>query len=277
MARYSSDFNAYARRVVKSFNQRVMRAERRGMKNLPSLRSVRELKAMFETEDDLKKELSELRKFNENRDALRIKELGNEARITTWEFDYIKDNLQDLKSYYDRELEKARQRYENQPFNMGIREDVLNLEERRMYLDRNLLELNKSELATFKRYLSNYQGRNRRDINFYDRFFEGFDFLMRVSGVDKSKIKYVQDRINSLTPSQFYELYKQHDVMGELFDVISSPERGEYYRKVREYEEEQKKKIAEELGVDAEAVNKKVDAIIENLDGWIEDAKKIAG
>ena len=277
MARYSSDFNAYARRVVKSFNQRIMRAERRGMKNLPSLRSVRELKAMFETEDDLKKELSELRKFNENRDALRIKELGNEARITTWEFDYIKDNLQDLKSYYDRELEKARQRYENQPFNMGIREDVLNLEERRMYLDRNLLELNKSELATFKRYLSNYQGRNRRDINFYDRFFEGFDFLMRVSGVDKSKIKYVQDRINSLTPSQFYELYKQHDVMGELFDVISSPERGEYYRKVREYEEEQKKKIAEELGVDAEAVNKKVDAIIENLDGWIEDAKKIAG
>lgn len=277
MARYSSDFNAYARRVVKSFNQRIMRAERRGMKNLPSLRSVRELKAMFETEDDLKKELSELRKFNENRDALRIKELGNEARITTWEFDYIKDNLQDLKSYYDRELEKARQRYENQPFNMGIREDVLNLEERRMYLDRNLLELNKSELATFKRYLSNYQGRNRRDINFYDRFFEGFDFLMRVSGVDKSKIKYVQDRINSLTPAQFYELYKQHDVMGELFDVISSPERGEYYRKVREYEEEQKKKIAEELGVDAEAVNKKVDAIIENLDGWIEDAKKIAG
>lgn len=277
MARYSSDFNAYARRVVKSFNQRVMRAERRGMKNLPSLRSVRELKAMFETEDDLKKELSELRKFNENRDALRIKELGNEAKITTWEFDYIKDNLQDLKSYYDRELEKARQRYENQPFNMGIREDVLNLEERRTYLDRNLLELNKSELMTFKRYLSNYQGRNRRDINFYDKFFEGFDFLMRVSGVDKSKIKYVQDRINSLTPSQFYELYKQHDVMGELFDVISSPERGEYYRKVREYEAEQKKKLAEELGVDAEAVNKKVDAIIENLDGWIEDAKKIAG
>ena len=195
MARYSSDFNAYARRVVKSFNQRVMRAERRGMKNLPSLRSIRELKAMFETEDDLKKELSELRKFNENRDALRIKELGNEAKITTWEFDYIKDNLQDLKSYYDRELEKARQRYENQPFNMGIREDVLNLEERRTYLDRNLLELNKSELMTFKRYLSNYQSRNRRDINFYDKFFEGFDFLMRVSGVDKSKIKYVQDSI----------------------------------------------------------------------------------
>lgn len=277
MARYSSDFNAYARRVVKSFNQRIMRAERRGMKNLPSLRSVRDLKAMFETEDDLKKELSELRKFNENRDALRIKELGNEARITTWEFDYIKDNLQDLKGYYDRELEKARQRYENQPFNMNIREDVLNLEERRMYLDRNLSELNKSELSTFRRYLSNYQSRNRRDINFYDKFFEGFDFLMRVSGVDKSKIKYVQDRINSLTPAQFYELYKQHDVMGELFDVITSPERAEYYRKVREYEEKQKKKLAEELGVDADAVNKKVDSIIENLDGWIEDAKKIAG
>ena len=277
MSRYTPEFNAYARRVVKSFNQRVMRAEKRGLKNLPSLRSVRELKAMFATENDLKKELASLREFNENRDALEQKQLGAETRLTKWEFNYIRDNLDDLKSYYDRELEKARARYADQPFSMGIREDVLNLEQRRQYLDRNLLELSKSELATFRKYLSNWQGRNRRDINFYDRYFEGFDFVMRVSGVEKSKINYIRDRINSLTPQQFYELYKQHDVMGDLFDLIPSEDRSSYYSKIRELEKEKQKKMAADMGVDTEKVQGKVDAIIENLDEWIDKAKKIAG
>ena len=277
MSRYTPEFNAYARRVVKSFNQRVMRAEKRGLKNLPSLRSVRELKAMFTTEDDLKKELASLRQFNESRDALEQKQLGAETRLTNWEFNYIRDNLDDLKAYYDRELEKARARYEDQPFSMGIREDVLNLEQRRQYLDRNLLELSKSELATFRKYLSNWQGRNRRDINFYDRYFEGFDFVMRVSGVDKSKIKYIKDRIISLTPQQFYELYKQHDVMGDLFDLVPSEERHEYYGKIRELEQEKQKSMALEMGVDSEKVQGKVDAIVENRDTWIDKAKLIAG
>lgn len=277
MSRYTPEFNAYARRVVKSFNQRVMRAEKRGLKNLPSLRSVRELKAMFATENDLKKELASLREFNENRDALEQKQLGAETRLTKWEFNYIRDNLDDLKAYYDRELEKARARYTDQPFSMGIREDVLNLEQRRQYLDRNLLELSKSELATFRKYLSNWQGRNRRDINFYDRYFEGFDFVMRVSGIEKSKINYIRDRINSLTPQQFYELYKQHDVMGDLFDLIPSEDRSSYYTKIRELEKEKQKKMAAEMGVDTEKVQGKVDAIIDNLDEWIDKAKKIAG
>ena len=277
MSRYTPEFNAYARRVVKSFNQRVMRAEKRGLKNLPSLRSVRELKAMFATENDLKKELASLREFNENRDALEQKQLGAETRLTKWEFNYIRENLDDLKAYYDRELEKARARYADQPFSMGIREDVLNLEQRRQYLDRNLLELSKSELATFRKYLSNWQGRNRRDINFYDRYFEGFDFVMRVSGIEKSKINYIRDRINSLTPQQFYELYKQHDVMGDLFDLIPSQERSDYYSKIRELEKEKQQKMAAEMGVDTEKVQGKVDAIIDNLDEWIDKAKKIAG
>lgn len=276
MSRYTPEFNAYARRVVKSFNQRVMRAEKRGLKNLPSLRSVRELKAMFTTEEDLKKELSELRKFNEDRKALDTKILGNEAKLTNWEYGYIRDNLGELKDYYNREIEKARKRYADQPYEPALRIDLTNLEQRREYLDRDLLELSKSELSTFRRYLNVYKARNRRDQNFYDQYFESFDFLMRVSGVSKEKINYIRTRINNLTPNQFYELYKQHDIMADLFNEIPSKDRGEYYAQIREIER-QKKAEAESLGVDTKIVNEKVDNLIENLDTWIEKAIENAG
>ncbi|MBO5712328.1 MAG: hypothetical protein J6R47_05755 [Acholeplasmatales bacterium] len=276
MSRYTPEFNAYARRVVKSFNQRVMRAEKRGLKNLPSLRSVRDLKAMFTTEDDLKKELSELRKFNENRKALDTKLLGNEAKLTNWEYEYIRNNLDELKDYYDREIERARKRYAADPFSPELKVDLTNLEDRRDYLNRDLLELSKSELSTFRRYLNVYKNRNRRDLNFYDQYFESFDFLMRVSGVSKDKINYIRTRINSLTPNQFYELYKQHDIMADLFNEIPSKDRGEYYAKLREIEQE-KKAQAESLGVDTKVVNEKVDTLIENLDVWIDKAIENAG
>lgn len=273
MSRYTPEFNAYARRVVKSFNQRVMRAEKRGLKNLPNLRSVRELKAMFTTESDLKKELASLREFNENRNALDQKLLGEDTRLTNWEFNYIRDNLDELKEYYDREIQKARNRYKNEPFDMAIRDDVLNLEQRRQYLNRNLLELSKSELATFRKYLSQFKGRNRTDVNFYDYYFDAFDFLARVSGVEKRKINYVKNRINSLTPEQFYDFYKQHSEMKNILDYVPSPERAKYYSKLREYEQKKQDDMAAEMGIDAKEVREKVDYVVEHVDEWVNQAK----
>lgn len=274
MSRYTPEFNAYARRVVKSFNQRVMRAEKRGLKNLPSLRSVRELKAMFTTEDDLKKELSELRKFNENRNALDQKILGQDARLTNWEFEYIKDNLDDLKDFYDREIKKARKRYKNEPFDMAIRDDLLNLQERREYLNRDLLELSKSELSTFRKYLGNYKRRNRTDINFYEIYFDAFDFLARVAGVEPRKLAHVEEQINSLTAEQFYDLYKQHTELKNLLDYVPSPERGKYYSQLREYEQKKQDDMAAEMGVDAKEIKEKVDYVVDHIDGWVKTAKK---
>ena len=277
MSRYTPEFNAYARRVVKSFNQRVMRAEKRGLKNLPSLRSVRELKAMFTTEEDLKKELAQLRKFNENRKALDTKLLGNETKLTNWEYDYIRDNLDELKAYYDREIEKAQKRYSDAPYEPAFRIELNNLQDRRMYLNRNLLELSKSELSTFRRYLNVYKSRNRRDQNFYDQYFESFDFLMRVSGIPKNTIEYIKTRVNSLTPAQFYELYKQHDIMGDLFESMPSKVVGNYYKELRSFEEEQKEKLLNKVGTTSLDVQAKVTNVVEHLDEWIVKAIENAG
>lgn len=276
MSRYTPEFNAYARRVVKSFNQRVMRAEKRGLKNLPSLRSVRELKAQFNTEDDLKKELASLREFNENRNALDQKMLGEEARLTTWEFNYIKENMADVRDFYKRVLERTRKRYENNPFDMAIRNDVLNLEERVQYLNRDVLELTKSELATFRKYLNRYKNRNRTDQNFYDFYYESFDFLGRVAGVDENKMNYMKQQINSLTPEEFYEFYKQNTEMKDILKYVPSPERAKYYAKIRKLEEE-KKNYFEETGHDADIVKDKIETFYgskQEFDKKIQKAKE---
>lgn len=273
MKKYDKEFNAYARRVVKSFNQRVLRAEKRGLKNLPSLRSVRELKAQYQTKDDLKRELSQLRQFNRDREALNYKQLGNETRLTNWEFGYIKNNLDELKSFYDREIEKAQQRAKDLPYSMGIREDLWNLEEKRDYLNRDLNELNKSELATFRKYLNQYKNRERTDNNFYQQFFETFDFLGRVSGMDKKDLKSIEQKINSLTPSQFYEFYKRYDSVSELFDYIPSPERAKYYKKIRDYEEAEKQKMLDKYQGTDNMLSDKMKVFTENLNEYIEEIK----
>ena len=273
MSRYTPEFNAYARRIVKSFNQRVLRAQKRGMKNLPSIRKLRELKAMFTTEEDLKKELASLRSFNESRDALDQKLLGQDARLTNWEFNYIRDNLDDLKAYFDREIEIARKRYAADSFDMALRDDVLNLEQRRLYLNRNLQELSKSELLTFRKYLQQYKNRNRTDLNFYNYYFDSFDFLARVSGVEKSKINHIKDSINSLTPDQFYDFYKQHNEMKNILDYVPSPERQQYYQKLRDYEQQRKDDLAAEMGIDAKEVREKIDYVDEHIDNWVNQAK----
>lgn len=275
MSRYTPEFNAYARRVVKSFNQRVMRAEKRGLKNLPSLRSVRDLKAQFTTEDDLKKELASLRQFNESRDALKTKMLGNEAKITNWEFNYIRDNLEDLKQYYDRELKRARKRYKNEQFDFALHEDVLNLEQTRDYLNRNLLELSKSELSTFRKYLNKYKNRNRTDQNFYDYYFEAFDFLGRVSGVPKDELNHIKEKINSLTPEQFYEFYKGHSEMKNILDYVPSEERAEYYSKMRDFEKQQKEEWLKKHTNEDNEVYDKVHQVYLNIDKWTKQAKQI--
>lgn len=275
MSRYTPEFNAYARRVVKSFNQRVIRAQKRGLSNLPKLRNVRDLKAQFTTEEDLKRELVSLRKFNDNRKALDYKLLDNEAKVTNWEFDYLKDNLDELKSYYDRELEKARARYASSPYNIGMREDVFNLEQKRQYLERNILELNKSELLTFRKYLANYQNRNRTDQNFYESYMESFDFLLRVSGTPRTVIRSIKTKLNSLSPSQFYEFYKRHDVVEDLFNYVPSPERKKYYDRLQEYEQREKERMMQEMGIDSKELNDKLQVFVDNMDEWIAEVKNI--
>ena len=97
MTKFSPEFNQEIYRTVRSFNQRVRRAEQRGLTNLPDLQSVAELKARYVTENDMKRELGFLRQMNLNRKSLdTVTTLGG-AKMTEWEFQYMKQNIKPLR------------------------------------------------------------------------------------------------------------------------------------------------------------------------------------
>lgn len=217
--RFSPEFNQEARRIVKSFNQRVRRAEAAGMRNLPQTTSMRELKARFTTEKDLKKELSYLRAMNTDKDALRRHFLG-EGAITNWEFNYLKQNLKEVKTFTDVQIKMARARLADSPYDYGLRQEVLNLEQRREYLNRDLNKLTYSELKTFRKYTTQYKDAARRDQNYFSNYLKTLDQLMRQSDLPKSVISDFKKKINSIPPKVFIEMYRRHDIIDDLFEEL---------------------------------------------------------
>lgn len=256
MAKFTKDFNKEIYRTVKSFNQRIKRAEARGLTNLPERQSVAELKARYSTVKDLKKELGLLRSLNRNKDALHIVTTKGGARLTKWEYDYMKKNLDPLKKFYDVMLKVGKNRFKNYPYNTALKEDVLNLERRRDYLNRNLTALTRSELLTFRRYLSKYKQYDKRTNNYYDLYLKDLDGVIRNSGFPKIA-KDVKKKLSNISPQVFAEVVKNHDFMHDIFTIINSPQNG----------------AEQDNTTYSEDVEKKLKLTNRFLDGWIKEAE----
>lgn len=283
--RFSPEFNQEARRIVKSFNQRVRRAEARGMKNLPKTTSMRELKARFSTDKDLKKELSWLKQMTSNKEALGRHFLG-EGSVTNWEFNYLKENLKGTKKFYDSQIEMARQRYQDNPFDYGLKQRVLDLEARRDYLNRDLNKLSYSELRTFRKYLTDYKDYERRDKNYYDTVLSTLDDVMNQAGIDQDIVREVKEKINSMDQDVFMEIYRTHNVIDDVFELsyMMLEKLGQSRRQQsvedklspedrKAYEEQEKQRLKKFRNVEPSEVNQQLGNIVEHLDFWEVEAE----
>ena len=259
MAKFSPEFNKEIYRTVKSFNQRLRRAESRGLAHLPERQSVADLKARYRTVRDMKKELRQLRELNMNRDALNIVMTKGGARVTAWEFQYIKKNLDHLKTFYDVMVKVAQNRYKEYPYDTALKQDLLNLQQRRAYLDRNLTNLTQSEMATFQRYMTKFKEYDKRQANYYDQYMKDLDSLIKNTG-NAAAARRIRTKLNGLSPQEFEELIKVHDVFKDVFDMITSPPSSGV-------SEKNKSKTNEFY--DNEDVNAKINVIDSKLDEWI--------
>lgn len=237
--KFDADFNDEIRRTVKSFNQRIIRAERRGMKNLPSRMSVRQLKARYTTKQDLKRELNMLRKMNQDPDAMKRRKLGD-TWIVNWEYDYLKDKLKDVKYFYNVMIEMAKDRYQDNPNDIGLRDEYINLQERVKLLDRNLDDLTYSDLRSMRGYINKYETYGTRDNDYFDTYLSALQVMLESSNLDAETIRQLKEKFNSLTPQELSELVRRHDVVSDVFKYVNSPkdsftEQVERARKRREY------------------------------------------
>ena len=260
MAKFDADFNNDIRRTIKSFNQKVRRAEKRGEKGLPELRSVREFKAQFTTKNDAKKELSYLKTMLNNKQALGRKRTA-EGTISNWEYEYIVKNLQATKKWVSRELEKARIRVKDYPDHLyAIRADVLKLEAEKAYLERDLAKLTSRELQTVQAIERRMKRSDLRNIAGRKHFMESLDGLLTAKGMKKSERNKIYQKLNSMTNEEFLEFYKSNDVVGTIMGYyIPADKEGEV-------------KLLEDLSKDEE-VQEIINDFGTNLDEKIIEAK----
>lgn len=261
MAKFDAQFNNEIRRTIKSFNQKVRRAERRGEKGLPDLRSVKEFKAQFLTKNDAKRELSYLQNMLNNKKALE-RYRTKEGTISNWEYDYIVKNLQATKKWVGRELEKARIRVKDYPEHLyAIREDVLKLEAEKAYLERDIASLTARELQTVGAIEKRMKRAELKTITGRKYFMDTLDGLLTARGVAKKSKKVIFDKLNTLSNEQFLELYKTHDIVGTIMSYyIPSDKDGEV-------------KMLEDLSKDEET-EEIINDFTENLDQYIGEAKE---
>jgi len=225
MAKFDAEFNADIRRTIRSFNQKIKRAEKRGEKGLPELRSIREFKAQFTTKNDAKKELSYLRSMLNNKKALERRRTA-EGTISNWEFDYIVKNLQATKKWVNRELEKARVRVKDYPDHLyAIREDVLKLEAEKAYLERDIAKLTSRELQTVQAIEKRMKRSDLRTIAGRKHFMESLDGLLTATGTKRKDREAIYKKLNTMTNEEFLEFYKSNDVVGTIMGYYMPADR----------------------------------------------------
>lgn len=225
--RFDPDFNAEIRRVVKNFNQKRNRAYRRGFSYLPNKAYVSNIKTNFDTKSEIKKYLKELKKFNAMGDrAFDVITTSQGGRISRYNLMFIKDNLNDTKAFYDRQIAEAEELFYEDQYSIARRDYLFNLQAKRKYLDLEIMQLNQSGLKTFDKYTRQALSYNKNNITAYKGFLSGVEDVMKRLGYDEKTIASLYEKMGNISPAQFIKLYRQSDLIARIYDIIPSPEHG---------------------------------------------------
>ena len=253
-------FNKNARRIVKSYNQKLARAKNRGLSYLPEKQSLREIRMQFPNRKDMQNYLNQLKSFNNmGKSAFDIIETKGGGKLSRYQFSVMKSSLKDTKDFYDEQIAEAEKIFGNDPYSIAKRDYVLNLKAKREYLSRDIMSLDQSGLRTFQKYIDYSNNFERLNALGYHNFLSGVTDIMGKLDIDKETIDAIYDKISELTPAQFFKMYHDDDTIDRIYDLIPSPEHG--------------KGIINTNDKDAKEV---IDKFIANIDSIIENAKKPA-
>lgn len=225
--KYDSDLNGEIRRVVKNFNQKRNRAIKRGFSYLPNKVYVSDIKTSFDNRTDLRRYLRELERFNKLKDAaLETVETRGGGRTSRYNLMYIKDNLKNTKEFFDRQIAEAQELFYEDEYSIARRDYLFNLQEKRKYLDIDIMNLDQSGIKTFSKYTSQALDNNKSNITAYKGFLSGIEKVMREAGYDDRSISKFYEQLGNVSPAQFVKMYRQNDLIAKMYSIIRSPING---------------------------------------------------
>ena len=211
--RYDTNLTKNIQRVVRNFNQKIDRLKRiddkLGIYDLPDKVSIKDLKKSVRSRKDLYRKLDDLSLFSQRGIENSLQTAS--GSISKYKLELLKKEQKRLKSYYTRKIhsyQKLSPRIAGKKqigtFESLGDEYLQQLQARREYLEKDITKLDSEHLEYFEKFLLNAELSETRAIQFYSNYVEKMvENLGYGIGYDEEKIKYIQSKLQELTPQQF--------------------------------------------------------------------------
>lgn len=228
--RYDKELQKEINRTIKNFNQKIARLEKEGRELLPEKVTKKEIISDVDTRYTLRKRLKELQRFS-RRGVEEIITLGEGVKLTKYEYEEIKRSQKALKQSLTKKIKK----YESEPIRVaGQKQDstfaesgdktYLNLVARRKALDKKLEKINQDKLEDLRGLIR----KSKHTSYYYDNIFminylDSLTAIGKYYGYSKKKIKEIKEKLLTLKPKEFTELFNEDKLINAIMDYNTSP------------------------------------------------------
>lgn len=241
--RYDDNLNAELRKVVRNYNKRVVRAEKRGFRNLPQLEKVSELKSRYKTKGELVREIERLKNLKRGDILTRVENQGG-AKAVKWQFDFAKSNIRNAKAYFEREYERVSKRTGKFP---GERLYLDTINSKINLLERNLNYMTQSQFRSAVSAINEYYNSSINREAQYRGFLSEVEWVMEKTGIPQEKRDEFFKKFSTLTPSQFLYAYDNNDIIDKVYKLYVKQGEDEPYLSDPDGAKEQIEELMQEV------------------------------
>lgn len=210
--RYTPDFNAEIRRVVKNYNAKIRRLNQKGVADTPERAYVSELKEEFSSRAELLRRLRDLQAFSQ-RGSEEIVQIGD-YRTTRYQYEREKASLAAAKRNITREIKEARKDLRSNLSTVYLD----NLVARREYLNRPIKSLSVPQIRRWRKIIERESSKTEKEKAFFDNMTRMLFRTAYQSGIDPDKILPVINQLRELTPHQFFIAVQENAEFRDFLD-----------------------------------------------------------
>lgn len=213
--RYDKKLNQEINKTIRNFNQKITRLEKQERDLiLPDRITKQALKENIHSRKELRRRLKELQQFS-TRGIEKTIRFKSGLELSHYEYQKVKKESARVKRLLTSKIKFLET---TAPKVFGKRQAVtfaqmgddyyLNLLARREKLDVNILEMTQEEFERYKELVE----KTSRNNEFYNNIFKqnyikALNYLGYFYNYDKSKLKYLEDRLIQLAPDKLYKLF----------------------------------------------------------------------
>lgn len=213
--KYSPALNLRLRNDVRNYNKRIKRAEAKGLRNLPPLLKVRDIKALYTDRRQLERELNRIESLNRKDLTNRYSKKGG-ARGLDWQFEFVKSNQIAAKEYFTKEYGRVNAKVSRFP---GERTYLDTISSKIDMLSKNINDASESQFRSMLSATIEFQNSPELRRKSYRGFLSEVDWVMDQTGISQEQRDKFFKKFEQLTPTQFLYAYDNNDIINKIYSL----------------------------------------------------------